>query len=81
MDTKKKTDKQEKTDGQKEKKTADKKKKKTDRQKEKNRQTNKEQTVERDHSGIIFASFYTIIKKTKWVISFYRSKINAMAPK
>ena len=47
--------------------------------KEKN-QTNKEQTVERDHKGIIFASLYTIMKKTKWMISFYWGKINAISP-
>ena len=33
----------------------------------------------RDHRGIIFASLYTIIK-TKWVISFYQGKINAISP-
>ena len=37
----------------------------------KNRQTNKEQTVERDHRGIIFTSLYTIIKN-KIADIFYR---------
>ena len=87
--------KKKKTDTQKEKKQTYKKKKdrwtkrkKDSRQKEKedrqtkikkNRQTNKEQTVDRDHKVIIFASLYTIIKKTKWVISFYWGKIKAIS--
>ena len=55
------------------KKTADKKGRQTHKKK-KNRQT-----FERDHRGIIFASLYTTIKKTKWVISFYWGIINAMS--
>ena len=53
------------TDALHEKETVDSKKKKTDRQKEKNRLTNKEQTVKREHRGIIFASLYTGWQKMK----------------
>ena len=50
------------------------KRRQTDKKK-KNRQTNKEQTVERDHSGIIFASFYTIIKKQNGSYLFIGAKL------
>ena len=51
------------------------KRRQTDEKKRKNdRQTNKGHTVERDHRGIIFASFFTIIKKQNGSYLFIGAK-------